>query len=150
MAHNAPHFTVTIFHTFIFFAFFRRRNFVSCSNVASCTTEGYLRALPVFNPSHVSFASCLPSVPLQQHFCCAPRLFGLSFVTNVATRISHRERELSTIEVMFLSFRRSRDVLLALGILFRARWCAQPTAAPSRSSMPSSHGQYEKRHQNLR
>jgi hypothetical protein len=40
---------------------------------------------------------------------CVPFLFNVSSPTDV------RSRELSTIEVMYLSFRRSRDALLALG-----------------------------------
>lgn len=39
-------------------------------------------------------------------------LFG---VANADTRITRRECVLSTIEVMYLSFRRSKDALLALG-----------------------------------
>jgi hypothetical protein len=42
-------------------------------------------------------------------FCC---FFG---VTDANTRIIHHECVYSTIEVMYLSFRRSKDALLALG-----------------------------------
>ena len=48
-------------------------------------------------------------------FYCAFFFWCLFGVTNAKTLIIHRECVPSTIEVMYLSFRRSKDALLALG-----------------------------------
>jgi hypothetical protein len=57
----------------------------------------------------VCFASSVRSA-ITVPFCCVSHFFfEHSFPTNM------RLRELSTIEVMYLSFRRSQDALLALG-----------------------------------
>lgn len=70
-----------------------------------------VNALSFLNLAHVSLASRLPSVPLQQY---PPAVCFFSFL--MSRLLPHeRSREPSTIEVMYLSFRRSRDALLALG-----------------------------------
>ena len=70
-----------------------------------------VNALSFLDLAHVSLASRLPSIPLQQY---PSAVCSFSFLMS-PLRTDERSRELSTIEVMYLSFRRSRDALLALG-----------------------------------